>query len=81
LLSYFNGEKKKQGSKMNKVTPATVHPAGSRPGWAAHLPPTDDQLEEIAAVFVAMQPNDGFVDYYKVLRQSRRPWMPSTAAA
>jgi hypothetical protein len=67
---------------MNKVTPVTtVQPAGSRPGWAAHLPPTADQLEEIAAVFVAMQPDDGFVDYYKVLRPSRRTWMPSTAAA
>ena len=47
-------------------------PKGRRPGWAAHLPPTADQLEEIAAVFVAMQPDDGFVDYYKVLRPSRR---------
>ena len=36
----------------------------SRPGWAAHLPPTADQLEEISAVFAAMKPEDGAVDYY-----------------
>lgn len=62
---------------MHKVTATGTMPlAGSRPGWAAHLPPTSDQLEEIAAVFVAMQPDDGFVDYYKVLHG-----MSSTAAA
>ena len=38
-----------------------------RPGWAAHLPPTADQLEVVSAIFAVMQPDEELkVDYFAV---------------
>lgn len=33
--------------------------AGRQPGWAAHLPPSDRQMDEISAVFAILRPDDG----------------------